>query len=568
MASLRDIVGGLNLSTFGADTDDLIRSAQTGNLNAYKELMRRGEMVPPPAQTPGRFGSHGAPASRGYPGLEQPAYLDRGISRDMARPANRAIGPSMDDPNAERHALRTRGDEPPMAPQPQGLPYMSAINPQQPEAPSYLGQNLMTGPTASRGDQTISNLAGGNDAAGIIQSGASAADEVAGVESPANALPAPIKSLVEAFEGGGADEPDEYEEMAGKTIQDLLSSINPERNKNMALAQAGFAMAGSGSPYFLQGVGIGGQAGIKAYNEAQDRDMEARVRASKLGTELSEQREQKRAHRASEKIEVGRLQETARSNVTQEGLESARNAEAIRANKANEGINRAQLGISAQNAATAAANLQIARDNANLARQQYEEGKIGDAEYQKAQTEALKAQAEAAKAGMLDRNTDIQTGEDGTLYKLDLRTNEATPFIGSDGKPVKAQPKSSSSKAFVAQFLAQAGRSQDYIADVLSGKKQISEKDAIQTAADAATKEAATILDVTQQNQVYKEVYDRVYSSLMGYAQQSAPAASTPPAKTAPSADQPPVPGAKRSPKDNNWYVPDPNRPGKYLRVE
>jgi hypothetical protein len=31
---------------------------------------------------------------------------------------------------------------------------------------------------------------------------------------------------------------------------------------------------------------------------------------------------------------------------------------------------------------------------------------------------------------------------------------------------------------------------------------------------------------------------------------------------------QPPVPGARQSPNDGNWYVPDPNRPGKYLRVE
>lgn len=31
---------------------------------------------------------------------------------------------------------------------------------------------------------------------------------------------------------------------------------------------------------------------------------------------------------------------------------------------------------------------------------------------------------------------------------------------------------------------------------------------------------------------------------------------------------QPPVPGARQSPNDGNWYIPDANRPGKYLRVE
>ena len=30
----------------------------------------------------------------------------------------------------------------------------------------------------------------------------------------------------------------------------------------------------------------------------------------------------------------------------------------------------------------------------------------------------------------------------------------------------------------------------------------------------------------------------------------------------------PPVPGAARSPIDGKWYVPDPNRPGKFLRVD
>jgi hypothetical protein len=30
----------------------------------------------------------------------------------------------------------------------------------------------------------------------------------------------------------------------------------------------------------------------------------------------------------------------------------------------------------------------------------------------------------------------------------------------------------------------------------------------------------------------------------------------------------PPVPGARKSPKDGLWYIPDPSRPGKYLRVD
>jgi hypothetical protein len=43
-------------------------------------------------------------------------------------------------------------------------------------------------------------------------------------------------------------------------------------------------------------------------------------------------------------------------------------------------------------------------------------------------------------------------------------------------------------------------------------------------------------------------------------------AAASPSTGVAKSADTPPVPGAKKAP-DGNWYVPDPKRPGKFLRV-
>ena len=52
----------------------------------------------------------------------------------------------------------------------------------------------------------------------------------------------------------------------------------------------------------------------------------------------------------------------------------------------------------------------------------------------------------------------------------------------------------------------------------------------------------------------------------------TASAAPTTPASSAATASPassvtPPVPGAKKAP-DGNWYVPDPARPGKYLRVD
>lgn len=493
MTSLSDVVSKIRgFGQYGASSDDLIRQAQTGDLGAYKELMRRGEIIPPTGDTPGRFGQHGRPGGAAMPGLEQPAYLDRGISRDMARPAQ---APDM-------------GGE-----QPQGLPYMSAINPQQQEAPDYLGQGMMQQPEVSPGQQRIQNLANGNDAVASIQTGTSAADDVAGVSSPTADLPAPIKSLAEAF-AGHDEEQDPYEEQSAKTIQDLLSSINPEQNKNMALAQAGFAMAGSGSPYFFQGVGIGGQAGLKSYNESQDRDMQARVRATQLGTDLSQNRERKRANRAGEFIQASQQDETARHNVAGEAVDTGRLQETARSNKASEGIARSQVGISAQNAATSAGQLKVAQDNFALVQREYSEGKAGKDELLAAQTDLVKAQKDAQDALNLDRTTDIQIGEDSTLYNVDKKTNKATPILGPDGNAIKAQPKNMSATAFKTQYLAGAGWSKDAIADAITGRKPVTAAQATAIATDRASKESATILDVTQQQSEFQRIYRETYDAL------------------------------------------------------
>jgi hypothetical protein len=43
--------------------------------------------------------------------------------------------------------------------------------------------------------------------------------------------------------------------------------------------------------------------------------------------------------------------------------------------------------------------------------------------------------------------------------------------------------------------------------------------------------------------------------------------AQQPAAPPAPPVEKPPMPGARKA-LDGNWYVPDPKRPGKYLRVD
>lgn len=55
-------------------------------------------------------------------------------------------------------------------------------------------------------------------------------------------------------------------------------------------------------------------------------------------------------------------------------------------------------------------------------------------------------------------------------------------------------------------------------------------------------------------------------ASLKGLGDTLGAAPATAPAATAPKAETPPAPGARKAP-DGQWYTPDPKRPGKYLRV-
>jgi hypothetical protein len=558
MAGLSDIVSSIRGfgGSSGISSDDLIRQAQTGDLNAYKELMRRGEIVPPPGDPAGRFGRHGRPAG----GAVDSGGEGLGLSY-MSAINNHDSGPAY---------LTGEGGAPQPGGGPIGLPdYMASINPQQQEAPDYLGQGMMQ-PPPSAGQSKIAALAGGNDAAGSIQRGAAAADDVTGEmdhEAAANELPEPIKALSAAF--ANSDDSDPYEQQTADTIKELLSGINPEKNKNMALAQAGFAMAASGSPYFLQGVGVGGEAGLKAYNEAQDRDTAARVRAAQLGTDLSQSREAKRAHKATETIDVARVGETARSNVAQEGLEGQRNTETQRANRATEGIQRSQLGVSQQNASIAAGHLQVAQDSFNFTKQQYQEGKATEDELKKAQVDLVKAQTAAQDAMNLDRTTDVQIGQDGTVYNIDKATNKAQPILGPDNKPIKAQPKNASATALKVSIWQAAGKSAQEISDILAGKRPPTEREKIDAATRYAQAKSATYMDVTQQtaafNQSYNEAIDAMSAPAEGAPQGGAAQETAPPA--AKGSDTPPVEGAKKAP-NGNWYVPDPKRPGKYLQVQ
>jgi hypothetical protein len=52
-----------------------------------------------------------------------------------------------------------------------------------------------------------------------------------------------------------------------------------------------------------------------------------------------------------------------------------------------------------------------------------------------------------------------------------------------------------------------------------------------------------------------------------GATEEAPPTSAAPTPTSSSGVGAPPVPGAKKA-SDGNWYVPDPSRPGKYLRVE
>lgn len=415
----------------------LQKRAMMGDPSAIKEMVARG-MQPPPVAGPQRIMNRGAPTqpmAAPPPGLETPPYLDRGTSRDMARPGNGV------DPGAAAFERAGRQLTPGMS----GLPPELSV-----DIPPYLsqpkrGQNPGTMPGQPSGSEVISSLANGNDAAGVIQAGADQADEDAGMGDPMQDLGplGPIASAIADAEDAPEGE-DKYGSYIDSVIQKLMQGSDPKSRRNMALANAGFAMAASGSPFFLQGVGIGGQAGLKSYQEAEDKDLENQVRAGTLAGQESGRLETKRSNRAQEGLEGDRNAETARANQATEGLQGKRLDEDSRHNRVAESIDRGRLAISSQSNEIALQNLAVSKAELDEKKREFDAGQIGEKEYKAAQTRYLESQAKAQDSLEVSRNTEVLYGKDGTASLLDKSTGKAVPITDADGKPVQVMPKGGS----------------------------------------------------------------------------------------------------------------------------
>lgn len=507
MAGLSDYMA------YGADTDDLIRSAQTGNLQAYKELIRRGENIPPPAIPQGRFGQHGRPGGAPVPvlGLEEPSYLrpgpfTGGPSRDMSRPASTSSG------------------EPPP------LPFMSAIN-QGPPPDVASTMDLSQGPAP---DDPISRIANGQDAAAPIQAGAARADaETGATEDSAHVLPGPIGAMAQALTPDESD-PNGYSGYIADIINNLKNGANPARNKSMALAQAGFAMAASGSPTFFGAVGQGGLAGLKDYQESQDRDMENQVRAAGLaGHELGRE-EDIRSHKTQEGLEQQRTTETQRSNIAQEGHQADELKERQRSDRANEAIARGALGISGTNATIALGHLKLAQDTYAEEQRRYDAGE-GDARaLRAAQIKLTQAQADAQASLDVDRGKDIVYTEGGGAVLVDKKTNQSVPIVDSTtGDPIKAVPKAAGLTAAMknAKYYADIGlfdSEKDAAAAGMRGKLMTPDRRQVEAykLADGQLANHPELIGQAADDQ--RETWAQSYYELLGGDATTAPGAPTP----------------------------------------
>lgn len=465
---------------------NLLQSFATqGNARAIFEMRRRGVPVPragtwaPPTGGPGMAMSGRPPT---MPMIERPAYLDKAPlagTQTLASPPQMATLPS--PPQMATMA------EPPQAIPNQTDPALAFGNAGRAmggsslpgvEQPPYLQRGQR--PQQPSGDARIASIANGGDAAGAIQAGAAAADEVSGNASPGANLPGPIGALTRSMASLEDEPEDKYGSTIDQMIQQLMAGKDPSANRNMALAQAGFAMAASGSPFFFQAVGQGGQAGLKAYQDAQKEDMLKRVQAAQLAGDRSQQIEAQRAHKAGEALEGGRLAETQRSNLTQEKLAAQKFEEDKRHQRVAEAIEKGQLSISSQSAQTALETLRQRQEEFALEKQKYEEGRGDEKALKQAQIDLVRAQAEATSALDVSRNTEILYAPEGA-YIFDKKTRETARITDPDGNQIKAVAKGSGQTAAMknAKYYTDIGlfpSEKDAAAAMLSAKSMAPDK--------------------------------------------------------------------------------------------
>lgn len=558
MAELTNEFGRWN-NMLNTPIDALTRRAQMGEPWAIKEMVMRG-IDPPPVGGTTRNMARPAATNNLPMNAERPPYLQRGISRDMGRPGG---GVNPDAAAFERAGRQLMPDQSPALPNIDVPPYLS--QPGIPGTPQQGRPPMKQSPV----DEMLTSIANGNDGAAAIQAGVQQADEDAGVGDPMAEL-GPLGPVAQAMASVGDGEVDN--DPYGGQIQDIIGKLmaghDPDSRRNMALAEAGFAMAASGAPYFLQGVGIGGQAGLKSYRESEERDLENMVRAGTMAGQEGTRQETRRSNRTQEQLEADRLAEVAAENARVEGRFGRTQAESERHNRQVEQDNAQARALQAQGNDLEAQQLADARAQFERTQALAEKGAATKEELDKAEAALRRAQAASAEALELDRYTTLDRDDQGNLIKIDSRNNQVTYITDVDGNKVKGQIKGTNTITSKEQILKRAGWTDQQIAAAIAGTMTPAQM--VNAATNYATNAANDpTLFGADRDAAYRAAYEEAMTSLRGGGAPSGgtPAQTAPITTPTPNAEKPPVPGANKAP-DGNWYVPDPNRPGKYLKVE
>lgn len=275
-----------------------------------------------------------------------------------------------------------------------------------------------------------------------------------------------------------AASPDSQQSGAVGDIIKSLSGYAP--NPNLAIAKAGFAMAGSRNPFFFGALGEGANAGIDEYQRQQEQALLEKAKAAGL---IQNQQQ---------------FGETQRSNLVNEQQRQ-------------------------QTIQQAAANNQLAQQEFQEKVREYNAGYATEQELKQAQIRAQNAsaayqQVAAGEAAARTSQIGVQYGQDADGNMVQIRGTQATPVTDAEGHPIQAQkwgarPNTVQSKA---DLMRAGGMSDKEIADAVSGRKPLDPARIETVASNAAKNAASNVYDPNQAQQIYQSEYTRIKGELTG----------------------------------------------------
>lgn len=255
------------------------------------------------------------------------------------------------------------------------------------------GRAVMARPQPAGGWVPPWEAGAGPAAHAAISAGTEAADNATGNGD----MGLPPDFLAAAKKLGDAADPGVQQDV----IKRLMGGPDDKsKDVGLALAKAGFSMAASPSPFFLQALGQGANEGIDFYQKARQQEAENQTRAAGI------------------QGDVNNTAERAQNDVVQAQAQQAQIANARK-------------------------NTQIAQQQLGLEQRKYDETKGDDSALKRAQIASTQADIAYKAALAQQAGQQFFNADDGTLYRI--QGNGAAPVLGQDGKPIKGATKLSGS---------------------------------------------------------------------------------------------------------------------------